>query len=220
MAVSIPVTPTASSTTSVTLPTHAVGNLIVLFVANTGSTTIPSVPSASGTTPAWNTIDSGQGSSQALIVVDFKATATNHTSGTWTNANNMVAVVLSGQDPTVPSGLGTQGPIGGFLGQQNAINSTSITAPAITLSRTDGSSVILHFFEGAGTISTWNAAPTGYTKWVNTSQVCLDSKNDTTSDGSVAQTHSSTGQSRNMGYSLEIVAPSTASSDFFPFMVW
>ena len=65
MAISIIGTPAAAAATSITLPTHAAGDLIVIFAFKDGATTIPTVPSAGGTVPTWNTID---GPTKSVVV--------------------------------------------------------------------------------------------------------------------------------------------------------
>lgn len=124
----------ATGVNSVPIPTHAIGELIVLCAVNDYATQAPVKPSAAGTVPNWvyidNTADTG------ITTSYFKATATNHTSGTWTNTSRMIAVVLRGQNAATP--------IGGHASQRGTSSGPS-TAPAITLDHTDGSSVLLYF---------------------------------------------------------------------------
>lgn len=82
----------ANGTTSVTMPTHAVGDVIIGFIFRSGSTVFPTVPTASGSVPTWTTYTQ-VGTSCCATVCVFQATATNTTSGTWTNATRMVFVV-------------------------------------------------------------------------------------------------------------------------------
>lgn len=177
---------TISAATSVTLPGHNVGDLIVIFAHRGGSLT-PIVPSAAGTVPAWSAIDTMGGTTAgSLVTADFVATATNHTSGIWTNATGMIAVVISGNLAASP--------IGGHAAAATGGTTTSVTAPAVTLSRSDGSSVELNFYGHPATISSWGSAPAGYSRMQATtgSLVCCNSKNDTTSDGSIVQSLSAT----------------------------
>ncbi|EUA72266.1 bacteriophage domain protein [Mycobacteroides abscessus subsp. bolletii 1513] len=138
----------ATGVNSVPIPTHAIGELIVLCAVNDYATQAPVKPSAAGTVPNWvyidNTADTGVTTSY------FKATATNHTSGTWTNTSRMIAVVLRGQNADTP--------IGGHASQRGTSSGPS-TAPAITLDHTDGSSVLLYFHAHTTLNSTvWDAA--------------------------------------------------------------
>lgn len=171
-------TPNASTTTSVTIPTHAIGDLIVIWAYRDGSTTVPSKPAAAGTVPAWADIDSSSGTAtNSGRTAYFVATATNHTSGTWSNATGMVAAVIQNQASSL---LGGHAKGGG-----TAANSS--TAPAITQSQTTGKSLILEFY-GHRTVTAWSAAPSGYTRQVsNTTEVAMNTKDSSTSDGSIAQ---------------------------------
>ena len=90
---------TQATGNSITLPTHQPGDWIVMAVGRTGSTSLPTVPTAGGTVPAWTTRVSGGTDSTAIRLVTFEATASNHTSGTWTNATNMIAAVFRSGSP-------------------------------------------------------------------------------------------------------------------------
>lgn len=197
-----------SALATVALPSHNIGDLIVIFGHRGGSLT-PTAPSAGGTVPAWNTIDTMGGTTiGSLVTAWFVATATNHTSGTWTNATGMIAVVITG-------GVAAS-PIGGHAAVNTGGTTTSSTAPAVTLTNSDGSSVLLHFYGNPATISSWGAAPSGYTRLQATtaSLVCCNSKNDTTSDGSIAQTLSATAAG-SANATVEILAAATKRSNFF-----
>jgi len=120
-------TPTTAAATSLTLPTHQPGDMIVI-IARRGSTSAPSVPSASGTVPQWNLISPNTAGVPATgantlnqVVAYTIATASNHTSGTWTNANHLIAVVLRATNNGNLS-------IGGYASQNNN-SSTSIARP-------------------------------------------------------------------------------------------
>lgn len=195
---------TAVQSTSITIPTHQVGDIIVIYAYRGGSNTIPSKPAASGTVPAWVDIDAVTGANtNSSRVAYFVATATTTTSGTWANAGSMVCVVLRGQYST---------PIGGHL-ESGSTRIGGAIAPAITLTNADGTSALLHFF-GCSTatgFSAWDAAPTGYTqraadKTVGFAGTCLDTKNSTTSDGAVTQTHNGTASASYRGATVEIRA--------------
>lgn len=198
-----------SATTTVTIPAHNVGDLIVVCASRRSNATAPSVPSAGLTVPAWNTIDTQSGTTNgSCVTAYFVATATNHTSGTWTNATDMVAVVISGQNAS---------PIGGHATNNAGSATTSATAPAVTLSKSDGTSILLHFFNhNSSTAITWGAAPAGYTRQTTGSFAILDTKDDTTSDGSVTQ--SGTFGGGGAGYacaSVEVLAAPASQGSFF-----
>lgn len=195
----------SAATTSVTLPSHNVGDLIVIFAYRDGNVAVPTVPTAAGTVPAWVTIDSAAGGSFAnsFVTAQFVATATNHTSGAWANATGMIAVVVSGQ---------ASSPIGGHATTINS-STVSATAPSVTLSKTDGSSLLLEFY-GHRFVTAWDAAPAGYTRQTSVAtEVCCNTKNDTTSDGSIAQTGTISTAGAYAGAAVEIL--SAASAAFF-----
>lgn len=175
----------AAASSSVTIPTHSIGDLIVIFAFSPFTTTAPTAPSAGGTVPSWNYIDNANsGSGSGCTTAYFKATATNTTSGTWSNAVHTMAVIVRNQNASSP--------IGGHASQGGS--SATTTAPAVTMTHTDGSSVLLHFHGHSNLgASGWDAAPTGYTRGAVSgsgfqSGTALNYKNITTSDGSVGQT--------------------------------
>ncbi len=191
-----------SQTTTVTIPTHAIGDLIVIYAYRSNSTTVPTKPSAGGTVPAWVDIDAATGANSCSSrTAYFVATATNHTSGTWTSATSMIAVVLRGQHTVVP--------IGGH--SESGGTGTTMTAPSISMANADGSGQLLHFFGGVN-LSSWGSAASGYTLQASSAasgaSAGFVTKNTTTSDGAVNQgtQASSTGY---RGATVEIIPVTT-----------
>lgn len=180
----------ASTSGSVTIPTHQVGDLIVL-AAFDAQNTAPTKPTAGGTVPDWVYIDNANTTSgqSCITTAQFKATATNTTSGSWTWGEQMIAVVLRGQNATTP--IGGHASVGG--------RGVNITAPAITLDHTDGTSILLHFHSSAFLNgSGWSSAPAGYTRRVvagpsSSRSLLLNTKDSTTTDGAVTQPDGSSG---------------------------
>ena len=183
--------------TSVTIPSHSVGDLIVIFGYLNGIAAPPTAPTAAGTVPAWVPIQSGGGNSNGSGAWYFRATSSSHTSGTWGSCTALTAVVIQGAKTTSP--------IGGIaLSAANTVN--AISAPVITQSVTDGSSCLLYFY-GHRNCTAWGAAPTGFTRVIDvfgTSGVRLNTKDDTTSDGAATQTN--TGNGGSLGQTIEILA--------------
>lgn len=180
------------------MPTHAPGNLIVMWAFRATNNTPPTKPTASGTVPNFSIILNPTGTSGcSSVLAYFVATASNHTSGTWTGTNSLIAAVLTGVGST---------PIG--ANGQLANTATTPTAPSITLTNTDGSSAILQYFGANGSFAptSWSAAPTGYTQRQTQAWIVMDTKNSTTSDGSVSQANSGDGGANGIGVSLEIRA--------------
>lgn len=193
-----------ANATSVAIPTHTVGDLIILFVRESDGY-MPIKPIAGGAVPAWIDIDSSAAGHVATCrTVRYVATATDHTTGTWEGADGIIATVLHGASASTP--------IGGHAIGSWAANSNYTSAPAVTLAKTDGTSALLHFFglgDGSGPIDSIGDPPTGYTQqaaqvWSGLVGVCLDTKNVTTSDGAVDQVTVSTGYT--CGASVEVRA--------------
>lgn len=173
-----------STTNTVTIPTHAIGDLILICSWNAGNfqTTPPTKPSAAGTVPAWVDIVANTGASNVsgIRIARFTATATNHTSGTWTGATIMMAIVIRGQNATTPIGGAAEADSGSFTGANS-------TTPAITLVNSTGSSMILSVHVAYAMTGTAPAAPSGYTRRASGSRILANTKNVTTSDGSYVQ---------------------------------
>lgn len=163
-----------SSTSSITLPTHAAGDLIIVWC---NGSALPVAPAASGTVPAWYTIHSQSNVNRPILVAYTIATANNHTSGTFSNTSSMFVAVMSGQSYKVPIG----GNALSFNGQV-----TNPTAPAVTLTNKIGGSQILHAFI-TSLNPTWGTAPANYTLLEDSTNLYarLFAKNVTTSDGTV-----------------------------------
>jgi hypothetical protein len=159
---------------SVAIPTHAVGDVIVICACLSNGATIPTKPTASGTVPAWVDIDSQGVSSQGSRTNYFVATATNHTTGTWTNADRIAATVLRNNSGT---------PLGGH--QKANGSSTTVAAPSVTLTNSDGTSAILHYHLSFGTALGSN--PAGYTRRATgaSTDFAVSTKDFTTTDGAM-----------------------------------
>lgn len=169
---------------TVAIPPHAPGDLIILWATSGGG--MPTKPAASGQVPAYADVDTGTGSFIDGRNARFVATAV-HTSGTWTNASGMLAVVITGQDAT---------PIGGHAISGVTGSGGTMTAPSITLARTDGTSLILHMYGGGDGAYTnyFSNIPAGYTAQTPLGVfgteygALLITKNVTTSDGAASVT--------------------------------
>jgi hypothetical protein len=137
-----------AAATTVTIPTHQVGDLILLFAYRDGSNTAPTTPTAGGTVPTWNLIGSSGANTNSSNFRWAVATATNTTSGTWTGATELICLVYRGASVGASASAGT--------------NSSTITYPALTLQRTDGSSWVVGV-AGHRTATNVELAPTGMT---------------------------------------------------------
>lgn len=130
---------TASSLS--TMPTHQAGDLLVMFAYRDGFNTPPSVPAGwtvSGTPPTGT-------NSNCMTVASKVAASSAEVSGTWTNATNLACIVFRG----VAGGIGA-------VAYQDGIG-TTLTIPALTLQKTDGTSWVV---AGAGDRSGANSLAT------------------------------------------------------------
>lgn len=198
---------------SVAIPAHNAGDLIVIWAYQNNGSTLPTKPAASGTVPNWTDITTNNAGANyngryAIFRTAWAvATSSSTTTGTWSGADVVMAVVLSGQAAS---------PIGGaddYVFASNVFSIDSATAPSITMSDTTGTSQLLHFL--AFYISTSNGdfvttPPSGYTSRQLGSGTYsgwrLLTKNSTTSDGPVTSTLTTTGLGASGGVTIEILA--------------
>jgi hypothetical protein len=119
----------SASGNSITIPLHEVGDLLVIFAYRENSNTVPSLPSG------WTNIASGGGSNNSSRLAYRVATATNDPSGTWSNANGLVAHVYRGQSTSTP--VGGNSSLGG--------GGSVVTYPALSMVQTNSSSWVTGF---------------------------------------------------------------------------
>jgi hypothetical protein len=116
----------ANAGTTVTIPTHTTGDLILIIAYRT-AVTAPSLPG--GYTDACN----ASGNSTSMRVGYKEAASGSETSGTWTNATHLIVHVYRGWDNAVAPACTTLGNSG----------STTLRYPALTLTATDGLSWVI-----------------------------------------------------------------------------
>lgn len=117
--------------TSAAIPAHQAGDMILVFTRGTAA--LPSIPAAGGTVPTWTSPQGAIANGIALCSAYAIATASNHTTGTWTNAAHICVLVLrpdSGKVLTL-----------GATSSGNANNTQTIVYPALTCQVVDGSSL-------------------------------------------------------------------------------
>lgn len=130
--------------TSVTIPTHQVGDWLLVFAYNDSSNTVPTLPSG------WTSII-GSGANNNAVRLAFKvATATNDSSGTWTNAYSVECQVY--RDATIGASA-----VGGGT-------TTTLQFPALTLQNTDSTSWVARFGGNVDNNSLSSGTLSGYTK--------------------------------------------------------
>lgn len=176
------------------MPSHQAGDLLLIFAYRTGSTTAPTVPTGSGYASV-NSGTGGGGSNNSYAIGWKIATSSSDVSGTWTNATFLQCQVFRGQHATAPIGASSI-----TTGQSSG---TTITLPALTLQRTDGTSFVAGFY-GHRTNFT---PPTS-----NTAALTYRSSTNSAS-GSVGQYSTNAAVS---SYSSQTVTISATSSNFIP----
>lgn len=144
----------ATTSTSVTIPAHRPGDLIIIFAFNSGNT-LPSVPTATATTPTWTVAGSDSGNNTASVLAYAFATGSNHTTGTWTNATRIWAIPVRN--------VADFGAVAG----NSASSSNSINYPALTPQNRNGTSVICAFGAHSlgGSTTGIDDPPTGLTRY-------------------------------------------------------
>lgn len=140
----------ADNAETVTIGTHASGDLLLGCACREGSATPPSLPAG------WTSIASSASAEQVSSTCGYKVAASgSETSGTWTNAIHTAVAVYRGQHAS---------PIGGIATSSGG--SATLTYASITMSVGTGSSwVVLLACDswGGGTID----APSGFTNRTN-----------------------------------------------------
>ena len=139
----------AIGTTSATIPAHIAGDLIIGFGSNFADNTVPNVPGG------WTSIHSGGGSVDGdyyMRRVAWRVASDSSTvSGTWTNSQTLIIVVLRGQ-------LSVGTPVisrGSLIGKTSTIT-YGIASPFTV---TDRTSSLLFFGRKAATSTTLDTPP-------------------------------------------------------------
>jgi len=91
----------AAGANTVALPTHAAGDLIIVFLFNNNSTTIPGPPSGGWSALVTTNFSAG---GQAYRIVYKFATSSSETLGTSTSATDVSATVYRGVNTSSPFG--------------------------------------------------------------------------------------------------------------------
>ena len=185
-------TATSAAATSVTLPAHSTGDLIVIIAFRVGSNTAPTASTGGSTI---TNLCNGGDNSTSYRVGYLTAAGSAETSGTWANATHMHAMVFQGVTAvstcTTLSGTAT----------------TTLSYPAMTLADSDGSSYVVRAGLTNQTSST-SGAMTGYTLLKNETGSSRNSSTFLSSAGqtSVTQfdvTGLTSGNTRGIGIELQ-----------------
>ena len=195
----------ASSNAATCTPTATVsGEVGIVLATRSGSTTAPTCPSG-WTCPAGWTSSGGSGSTAISWRAGCKKfTTTNDTSGSWTNAGNVVLQSYSGSNV---GNVATCDLTFGGTSFTSAASAT-LTYTTITMTHTDSSSWVIAL-GGSRTATNVNQAPTGTTGRTASGTTDMVAGNDT--NGGVAswstQTITVNASTRNIGAVFELLAP-------------
>lgn len=134
---------------TITIGTHASGDLILIFAYSDGANTAPSLPTG------WLNINNATGSTSGTRIGFKVAQSSSETSGTWTNADGLIAVVYrSDVGLAIPT-------LAGF----NAGTSTSVSYAAFgsSFNRENADQWIIGFGSQRSATNALETAPTGLT---------------------------------------------------------
>jgi hypothetical protein len=137
----------ATGTTSATLPTHQADDIIIGFAFRDGSTVQPTLPAG------WNQLRDQAGTTCCSRTAWRRATGAGTTTGTWTNASRVAFIVLRGAWREFPIGSDAAG----------AGTAASVTYPALTVRKTDSTSMAVRFAGHRSIDTNLQTAPTNYT---------------------------------------------------------
>lgn len=140
----------SAASDSVTLGTHASGDLILVFSYNDGANTAPSLPDST-----WLNINNATGSTSGTRIGYKIAQSSSETSGTWTNADGLIAIVYRSDAGLVIPGLA------GFNAANNA--TVSYSAFAVAFNRENVDQWIIGFASQRVDTNALETAPSGMT---------------------------------------------------------
>ena len=157
----------SAASQTLTLPTHTVGDLI-LMLGRYPNTPPGAPPAAGGTVPTWTILESSGAAFLSLVTAWARATASNHTSGTWTGFGHLACMVLR------PDTGKTIAPAGVALAGTASVT-TIIRYPALTLTTLSGTSWGVRMGTRVGASADVATAPPGWTNQcrVPTGASCL-----------------------------------------------
>lgn len=146
----------SAAAATVAIPTHAVGDLILVFTRN-ASATVPTKPTASGTVPNWTLAQSATANTLSLVSAWFVATASTTTTGAWTGATHICVLVLR-PDAAKKLSVDPLSSVG------NGNNTQTLIYPALTLTFTNGTSWGVRCGTRTVAITAVGTAPTNWTQ--------------------------------------------------------
>jgi len=175
----------AAAGNTVAIP-HNPGDVLVMFAQASTQNVLPAAPAAGGTVPTWTALGATAGTSWSNSRTAWAVGTGSSTSGVWTNAGMLVVAVVPGANT-----------VGGRATGAVSLGGT-MTAPAVTMSKTDGTSTLLHFYgigDAVNAVGTISAPAAGYTRYLTFAPTTLlagvvNVKDVSTSDGALVQSKS------------------------------
>lgn len=198
----------SAEATTVTLGTHATGDVIIIYAVNDGSVTNPTIPTG------WTNITNTSDGTLMSISVGWKYAASGaETSGTWTNATGLMCHVYRGCHRVTPFGAITF----------NASSATTVTYGAttgVTKVRMDNQWMVAFATCTGVDTTTLNTAPLGgYTNVINALGATQDMVSFDTNGGvengvaSNTVTHGGVSQN-NLSIQIPIYPPSFGTNNY------
>lgn len=136
-----------TGTNTATLPTLAIGDLIVVGAYRDGSTVAPTVPTAFSS----GVVTTGGSNTNSMVVAALEVTTGSETVGTWTNATSLIAVVYRGVFLDAPGGS-----------VQSGGASTTMSYGTITVQDTTGGNCLVAFGGHRSTNVAIDTVPTNF----------------------------------------------------------
>jgi hypothetical protein len=130
---------------TVTMSTHATGDLILASVWKSGATTAPTIPSG------WTSVVTTTGATSWMGIYKKTAASSSETTGTWTGATAVEVNVYRGASDT------------GGVSAGSTNTGTTITYPAVTLQKTNSTSWVYRTACAKAATNITTNTPTGYT---------------------------------------------------------
>jgi hypothetical protein len=138
----------AVGTTSANLPAFLPGDIAVVHAFRSGNATAPTLPAG------WTSINTGTTTTTGARIGYRILVAGDTTTGTWTNATRVTVSIYRGQSLAYGNGVNP-------ASATSSAVSTTVTYPALTLTRTDGTSWVLGVAGHRSTDTAIETPPTG-----------------------------------------------------------
>lgn len=191
----------SAAATTITIPSHQPGDMIWIFAFAASNTNV-NPPLQSGTVPFWSEAEAAGANSVALTSAYAVASASNHTSGTWTGAADLCCLVLRptfGRVLSVPS-----------ASTGNGANTQTIIYPALTMSTLAGSSWGLRCGCRGVAVAAVGTAPTGWTNQIiqpATPLMAVHTHSAVTANPTADTVTTTSSNSAYRGHTIEIAEP-------------